>query len=66
MGELSERFKTEKAVLEKIAMLEAKSTSGASTSATSASPSESSTSVTTSLYLYSIHHSCGYGQWSTL
>ena len=49
VNDLRERFKTEKAVLEeKIAMLEAKSTSGASASATSA-PSESSTSVTTTV-----------------
>ena len=49
VNDLRERFKTEKAVLEeKIAMLEAKSTSEASTSATSA-PSESSTSVTTTV-----------------
>ena len=50
VGDLRERFKTEKAVLEeKIAMLEARSTSGASTSATSASPSGSTTSVTTTV-----------------
>ena len=43
--DLRERFKAEKGVLEeKIAMLEAKSTSGASTSTTSASPSRSPTS----------------------
>ena len=46
--DLRERFKAEEGALEeKIARLEAKSTSGASTSTTSASPSESSTSVTT-------------------
>ena len=50
VGDLRERFKTEKAVLEeKIAMLEARSTSGASTSATSASPSGSTTGVTTTV-----------------
>ncbi len=48
--DLRERFKAEKAVLEeKIAILEAKSASGASTSTTSASPSDSSTSVTTTV-----------------
>ena len=47
--DLRERFKAEKVLEEKIAMLEAKGTSRASTSTTSASPSESSTTVTTAV-----------------
>ena len=50
MNDLRERFKTEKSVLEeKIAMLETKSASGASTSTTSAYPSKLSISVTTTV-----------------